>query len=146
MTPNHLLITGIHPALELLPAKMNSGHHMLVAIAAQESGLRARRQEPQGPARGWWQFEQIGIDGVEKHPATAEYSEVVRLALGIERKEVYRAIQYNDVLAAAYARLLLWRHPAPLPDDMVPAWDYYISLWKPGKPHAERWATSWRVR
>lgn len=117
---------------------------MLVAIALQESGLTHRAQI-NGPARGWWQFEQIGIDGVEKHPATAKYSTEVRLALSIERDEVYEAIQYNDALAAAYARLLLWRHPEPLPIDQGKAWDYYISLWQPGKPRRKTWAHNWHV-
>jgi hypothetical protein len=124
---------------------MHSGHKILTAIAFQESGLVHRAQKPSRIARGFWQFEQIGIDGVEKHPATSKYATEVRLSLSIERDEVYRAIEYNDVLAAAYARLLLWRHPDPIPTDMDQAWDYYIALWRPGKAHPARWPRSWMV-
>lgn len=142
MTPKDLQRVAIEPALTLLPVKMTGGYKLLTAIALQESGLVHRRQI-NGPARGFFQFEQIGIDGVETHPATAKYSTEVRLALSIERDEVYEAIRYNDVLAAAYARLLLWRHPKPLPLTQAKAWDYYINLWRPGKPHPKRWAKAW---
>ncbi len=48
----------------------------------------------------------------------------------------------GDDLATAFARLLLWSDSAPLPTigDEEGAWEYYLRLWKPGKPSRERWA------
>ena len=143
MTPKDLQRVAIEPALTLLPAKMTGGFRLLLAIALQESGITHRRQTPTGAARGFWQFEPIGIAGVESHPATAQYATEVRIALSVKRDEVYEAIQYNDVLAAAYARLLLWRHPSALPLDEEGAWRYYLDLWAPGQPHRHRWSKAW---
>ena len=142
MTPKDLQKLALEPAMTLLPTKMTGGFKLLTAIALQESGL-AHRKQISGPARSFWQFEPVGIEGVETHPATAQHATEVRLALSIERDEVYEAIQYNDVLAAAYARLLLWRHPKPLPLDQGKAWDYYVSLWRPGHERPERWVKAW---
>ncbi|MNG31598.1 hypothetical protein D3C84_1174300 [compost metagenome] len=54
---------------------------------------------------------------------------------------VYVAIEHDDVLAAALARLLLWTDPGKLPKlgDEQGAWDLYLRTWRPGKPHPETW-------
>jgi hypothetical protein len=54
----------------------------------------------------------------------------------------YSAIEHNDVLAAVFARLLLWTVPGRLPGRAEPvrAWNQYLSAWNPGKPHEETWA------
>lgn len=146
MNPIQLSRFGIDPALCLLPAKMDTpeARKILIAIAFQESAIHYRKQV-RGPARGFYQFEQIGIDGVEKHPATGNFATEIRLALSVDKQDVYRAIEFNDILASAYARLLLWRHPKPIPTDMEGAWSYYLDLWRPGKPHHDRWKRSWMV-
>ena len=47
---------------------------------------------------------------------------------------VYAAIEFDDVLAAALARLLLWSDPGKLPGkgDTEAAWQLYLRTWRPG--------------
>lgn len=158
MTPNDLVTLAIVPALSLLPENMDTvnARAMLVATALQESGLRHRTQQdgdddPYDLAVGWWQFERIGVTGVQDHHATCEYAAGVNQVLGYPAKHAHHAVAHNDVLAAAYARLLLWRLPYALPEraETREAWDQYIAAWRPGKPHYRTWeehyATAWRA-
>ncbi|MFC0669487.1 Arm DNA-binding domain-containing protein [Azotobacter chroococcum] len=60
---------------------------------------------------------------------------------GPQRQAVYAALEHDDILAAAFARLLLWTDPAPLPavGEVAKSWDLYVRTWRPGKPHRNRW-------
>lgn len=145
MTPRQLLDLAVGPALTLLPRRMTSdaARAMLVAIALQESRLAHRRQV-NGPARGFWQFEAGGgVAGVLRHPATAAPIRTVLEALCYDATVAtsYAAIEHQDVLAAAYARLLLFTLPAPLtgPGEAERAWIQYLDAWRPGRPHPETW-------
>jgi len=149
MTPAHLLALAINPALSLLPERMTSdpARAMLIAIALQESSLKHRAQIG-GPARGLWQFEQIGVSGVQHHHTTAEYSVGADRTFLYRPESIYSAIEHNDVLAACYARLLLWQCPDRLPSgrmDQDEGWRQYMKMWRPGKPHPSRWADNWRA-
>lgn len=131
---------AISPALRELPPRMTSLEAlvMLFAIGLQESGFTARRQYGNGPARGFWQFEEGGgVHGVLTHPASRDLALV---AVG-ERADPWAALETDDVLAATFARLLLWTDAKPLPktDNPWGAWDYYLRTWRPGKPHPETW-------
>lgn len=137
--------SAIAPALALLPARMNSpaAEVMLLAIGLQESRLTHRRQIG-GPARGLWQFERGGgVRGVLLHPASREHAAKVCAARGVEPSEaaVYNALEHDDVLAAAFARLLLWTDPLPLPAPgrADAGWNLYLRTWRPGKPHEHTW-------
>ncbi len=147
MTPERLLQVGIYPAMSLLPEKMDAAaaERMLVAMALQESALRHRHQV-NGPAHGWWQFEKGGgVAGVLRHHSTREHATKAMHDLGYpaEVGVAYDAIEHNDVLAAVFARLLLWTLPAALATNEGPAWSQYIEAWRPGKPHPDRWSACW---
>lgn len=135
----------IDPALSLLPDRMDSpeARALLIAIGMQESRFTHRFQV-RGPARGFWQFERIGVRGVVEHRVTAGYVRQVCEALRypVVTDDLYIAIAHNDLLAACFARLLLWQHPAPLPslDDTEGAWAYYLRQWRPGEPRRETWS------
>ena len=159
MTPSYLLEHAIRPALRLLPANMDgqAASAQILAIALQESRCEHRRQIG-GPAHGYWQFEQGGgVRGVLRHPASKPYIRQVLAALDYdapaeELPEVcYIAIEHNDTLAAAFARLLLWTLPEALPgrDDVDEGWRQYLEAWRPGKPHPDTWeanfAAAWRI-
>lgn len=140
----------IPAALSLLPAKMDTpeARAMLLAIAGQESAFQHRRQI-RGPARGLWQFERAGLIGAQMHPASTTHADAVCAALLYDRDqsdELHRALEHNDVLACALARLLLWTDPRPLPGsgETDAAWDYYLRNWRPGRPHPSAWASHWR--
>ena len=133
------------PALSLLPAKMDSAaaRCQMLAIGLQESRFLHRRQIG-GPARGFWQFEKGGgVRGVLFHATTQEQAQVVCKARGVPATmdAVYEALDKDDVLAAAFARLLLWTDPRPLPalGDAGTAWALYQRTWRPGKPHPQTW-------
>lgn len=149
MTPRDLLFLVIDPVLTILPREMDSkaARAMMVAISLQESGLTERHQI-RGPAHGWWQFEPIGVQGVLEHHTTAEYAAGVLTVMDYRPDEVFQAIEDNDVLASAFARLLLWQCPEPLPDgcmDIDEAWKQYLWLWRPGKPRRAEWDQSYRT-
>lgn len=129
---------------------------MLLAIAAQESGIEYRDQvdapwrDVLGPALGLWQFERGGgVAGVLKHPASKQVATAICRAVDVtpQSDAVWRALKVNDHLACAFARLLLWTDPAPLPcvTDSAGGWDYYLRCWRPGKPHPETWPRNWAV-
>lgn len=146
--PQDFLTVAIAPAMKLLPPKMDfpAAHAMILACCLQETDLRHRRQIG-GSARGYAQFELHGeIAEVLRHRASAESARAMCRALDIppSPSRVYQAIEYSDVLAAAFARLLLWRDPEPLPRDRgegsrARGWAIYARMWKPGHPRPEKW-------
>lgn len=138
------------PALELLPSRMDSipARVMLLAIGLQESRLIHRRQI-RGPARGLWQFERGGgVRGVLNHAASRDLAREVCEERRVRptMDAVYVALEGDDILAACFARLLLWTDPTPLPP--VPhapaAWSLYLRTWRPGKPHRHTWEELYR--
>lgn len=145
MTLSEITKAGINPALALLPSKMDTpaARIMLLAIGLQESRFLHRRQIA-GPARGFWQFERGGgVRGVLTHPASREYAYRICAARGVEpvAAAVYSSLETDDVLAAAFARLLLWTDAGRLPaaGNEQGAWDLYARTWRPGKPHPHTW-------
>ena len=148
MTPEFFLQVPLKGALKILPTNMDSpaARAMVIAICLQESKLTHRRQVG-GPARGFAQFEQGGgVVGVLTHPQISAYTKVVCASLDVAptTTAVYAALEQNDVLAAALARLLLWTVPETLPIKSEPekGWSQYILAWRPGKPHKETWAAN----
>lgn len=135
MTPKE----SLNAAFELLPDRMRSAQVIvtLLAIQLQEAPNQEQRQIG-GPAVGIFQFEEGGgIAGVLRHPASRPYALSVCKALGVEptKEAVYAALQSTDnVLDAAFARLLLWTDAAPLPaiGDVTGAWELYLRTWRPG--------------
>lgn len=138
----------ISAGLAFLPERFNSpeARAMLLAIGLQESGFRFRRQMGDGPARGYWQFEQSGgVAGVMRHPQTSGYALDVarRLDYPFVANVLWAGLEHNDVLAVVFARLNLFWLPSALPgrDECERAWRQYLSAWRPGQPHAETWAS-----
>ncbi len=137
---------AIAPALLMLPPRMSSPEARLImlAICGQEADFHHRwqvvdRSRPgaMGPARGLWQFERGGgVRGVLTHPASRPHAEALcamrRVPAAIDA--VYNTLHVDDVLAAGFARLLLWTDPAPLPavGDVEAAWKLYLRTWRPG--------------
>lgn len=130
---------------EVLPGKFSSvaATTMLLAIGLQESRF-LHRQQIGGPARSYWQFEKGGgVVGVLRHKSTALHARAVCLLRGVEptADAVYAAMLTDDMLGCAFARLLLYSDPKPLPEpgQVVTSWDYYLRNWRPGKPHRRTW-------
>ena len=150
MNLSQIIESAINPALALLPAAMDTpqARCMLLAIGLQESRFTHRRQIG-GPARGFWQFEKGGgVRGVLTHASTREQAQLVSKARGVPATAdaVYDALDKDDVLAAAFARLLLWSDPKALPalGDADASWALYLRTWRPGKPHPETWSDLYR--
>ena len=147
--PKHVVL-AVHEALRLLPPAMDSkeARVMLYAIGLQESRFTHRAQVidggGKGPARGYWQFERAGgVRGVLRHPASKFWMHSVCNARNVPAQEtsVWLAMETDDVLAAAAARLLLFTDPSKLPaiGEQSASWSYYIRNWRPGKPHPKTW-------
>lgn len=136
----------------LLPAAMQSRNAtaMLLSVGLQESGFTARRQQF-GPARSFWMFEVNGVRAVLKHARSRAPIEaaIIRLGYGtlIDEGALQEILEHNDVLAAAFARCLLWTVPGPLPgpDDSDLAWTLYQRGWRPGKPRRLAWTPNYRA-
>ena len=141
----------IPAALSLLPPKMDTpeARAMLVAIALQESALRHRRQVG-GPAKGLWQWELPQVGLVLRHDVIGPLACGVLAALiytegNSPHEHLHDAMQHNDILACAFSRLLLWPDAAPLPKqgDVQGSLATYLRVWRPGKPHPEKWPANW---
>ena len=145
MTPTLFISIAVDPALSLLPRVMDTpeARAMVVAICLQESRIAHRRQIG-GPARGYAQFERNGgCAEVLSHRASAAHATRIcdRLDIVPSTSAVYAALEYHDVLAVVFARLLLWTLPEALPvrGAHEESWRQYIKAWKPGRPHRATW-------
>jgi len=123
-TLQEIATKSIPAAYRLLPAGMDSRKAtvILLAIGLQESRFIHRLQIG-GPARGFWQFERGGgVRGVLRHWATRAATIKVCAArqCALLPNAVYLQIAEDDVLAAAFARLLLYSDPAELPHSGTP--------------------------
>lgn len=136
-------IGPINVGMLMVPMRMESpqARVMLLAIGLQESALRHRWQilpnGAKGEARGLWQFERGGgCVGVLSHSSVAAITRDACVARGVAPTPsgLWQALEYDDSLAAASARLLLWTDPQPLPamDDEAGAWQLYLKVWRPG--------------
>lgn len=150
MELNQVRRSIIEPALSLLPARMNSPQAMamLLGIGLQESHFEYRRQLGNGPARSFWQMERGGgVHGVLRHQASAKLAAGICVRRGVEPTDmaVWQAIEQDDVLAAALARLLLWTDPQPLPalSDTAGGWALYARVWRPGRPRPAEWPANY---
>ena len=135
----------INPAMKLLPAKMDTpkARVMLLAIGLQESRFQHTHQIG-GPAHGYWQFESGGgTKGVMEFSTTKAIAQKVAKARGVawNRNAVFAAIEEDQIFACAFARLLLWTDPKALPEigEYENAWQLYLRVWRPGKPHRNSW-------
>ncbi len=157
ISPDVFLREVVNPALEYLPKHLTSDKAkvMLVAICLQESGLNARRQHGNGPARGLAQFELGsklkggGVWGVFKHHMSHEMLRQLchDHDVNFEPFAIWSMLEHNDMFAVGVARLLLWTDPKPLPevDDEAGAWVLYADrTWRPGRPHRSKWAENHR--
>lgn len=157
-----ILSAAINPALGWLSLRGlrsdDRARVMLVAITGQEADAQFRRQHGNGPARGLWQFERLGgVAGVLSHRASIRLAEALCEWRGVEASTtaVHAALERDDVLAAGFARLLLWTDPRPLPNDWDAGMLYYLRNWRPGAytrgDDAERaklrakWQDQWRL-
>lgn len=150
---------ALEEAYALLPARMNSARASLLvlAITLQEDpeGRRVQRVDktpanPQGrgPAMGLAQFEKGGgVAAVMRSGAPCQPAARALVdARGTpwDRAAIWRALEFDDVLALGLARCLLWNLPGVLPSpvDAHKAWAQYIEAWGPGKPHPEKWGAN----
>lgn len=142
-----ILRTAVNPALSLLPVAMDTdgARVQMLATTLQEAQAKYRFQFEGGPARGLWMFEEGGgVKGVMQHPASRSHALAICASrhLVFDRYAVWQALAHDDILAAAFARLLLWTDPLPLPRVDAPAaegWSCYDRLWRPGKPRPDDW-------
>lgn len=157
MTPDRLLHFAIIPALSELSYQgipdTTAARRFMLAIALQESRLMHRRQvtasgEENGPAMSYWQFEKGGgCKGVLTHYTCAQKMRVTCANFDVEAtpEALWQAMQYNDVVAATAARLLIYSLPSKLPQNVADGWAQYLQAWRPGKPHPNTWAANWNL-
>lgn len=143
-----VLLRAVGPALEILPPALDTdkARVLLLAIGLQESRF-VYRQQVNGPARGFWQFEggrYSQTANVYQHsramPLCERLCSVRKVPFTVPA--IFAALAVDDVLAAGMARLALFTNPAPLPavaDGSDAAWLYYVNTWHPGKPHRDTW-------
>lgn len=159
--------TLIVPGCRFLQAKYNvpfnvSSLAYVAAFGYQESKFEVRDQLEVingrlapgriGPATSFWQMEKNGgVKGVMTHPSTRDIARelVSKAGLAFDYEAVWTefAQTSGDELATAFARLLIYTHPARLgpatPAGQDEAWRYYLDVWRPGKPRPNEWPESW---
>jgi hypothetical protein len=148
MTPDIFLQRIVDPTLQFMSDSVaiaiqisDKARVLLMTIAGQESNWAARRQIG-GPARSYWQFEKgggvAGLFQIMPRPLSAVCTS---LDIPFDPAVVFEAMAWNDTLACAMARLLLWSDPAALPavGDKDAGWQYYLRNWRPGAPHPDVW-------
>ena len=163
----------IPSAMSLLPGQMNSREAvaMMLAIGLHESAFKARVQGrmrplktlddlgPQaGPARGYWQFERAGGTAeILESPDTKDIAVPICKMFLVDpnRQAVHTMLGFNDVLAAVFARLLLWRDSRPMPTPLQynEGYSIYLRNWRPNPDaaaaHRKDWPqnfnTAWNV-
>lgn len=157
MTPEDFYHRILQPGLEFCasvggPVMSADAARFLLAVCKQESDLMHRYQlgvgNHPGPARGWAQFERGGgVAGVMLHPVSRQtvVRACERLGVHFEAGAIWRAIEGNDDLAVTLARMLLRTDPQAIPTTQAAAWDCYLRLWRPGKPHPDKWPEAWRA-
>lgn len=147
MALESVLRAAVLPALSLLPPKMDSDAARLemLAITLQEAEAIHRVQIGGAPAHGLWQMEEGGgVRGVMTHPDSRDFARALcatRRQPFVQRT-VWEALANDDILAAGFARLLLWTDFRPLPTLDAPAeegWACYQRNWRPGKPRPADW-------
>lgn len=147
-TPAECLVHAIVPALGLLPERMNTraASYWLLAFAWQETKLRTRKQYGYGPARGLTQFEEGGVRCVLTNSATQLAALQLCHARGVlpTALEVWRALEFDDVLCFGLCRLTQWADPHPLPEigDEENGWAFYLRTQNPGFPRRSEWPAS----
>jgi hypothetical protein len=153
ITPAALLRTVVDPTLAQMAAfngipTDDRARVLLLAICGQETNYNWRHQVVAGgnagPAMGRWQFERAGgVAGVMTHRSSANVARfwADRFDIEFTSYAIHPALAWFDDLALAYARLLLYTDPLPLPevDDAFGGWTYYLRNWRPGKPHPTVW-------
>lgn len=160
MTPSVFFSQIVHPTLRFMSAsptisvpRSPEGDVLVMTCAGQESRWTDRRQIGIGEyypqkvgARGFWQFEStwggpVAINDVMMKTGRQLSAMCTYLNIPFDEHAIYEACAWNDTLACAMARLLLWADPAPLPKigDKEGAWNYYVRNWRPGAPHRGTW-------
>jgi hypothetical protein len=138
---------AVIPALSLLPPRMDStaARLLMLAITLQEAEAIHRVQMGGGPAHGLWQMEEGGgVRGVMTHPMSRDWARTLCSTrhLPYDRHTVYEALANDDILAAGFARLLLWTDFHPIPSVDAPPEEglvYYERNWQPGKRRPDDW-------
>ena len=143
MRPTLVKKLVVDPGLRLMAVPFDTveAKFGLYAIGFQETGFDTRHQRG-GPAHSYWQFERIGVEEVMVNRGSKLSAQMFceELDIPFDLDTVWKAIEWNSHLACVFARLALWRHPAALPDvnNIEAWWEYYIDIWRPGKPHRGR--------
>lgn len=157
MTPKGLLTQIIEPSLGVLSVFVDKkvdiasieAKLLLIAIGIQESGLTARRQFGHGPARSWWQIEELtALDTIQRWRPLKAYLTYLEIPIPIHTATLFGyVLQYSEYAACGIARGILALDPSPLPTvgDLSGAWETYRRCWRPGKPRLEKWDSSYQL-
>jgi hypothetical protein len=82
-----------------------------------------------------------------KHPKAGPMMRQILEAYNVEATApaMWEAMRYQDIVAAAAARLLVYTLPGALAATQDEGWNQYVSAWRPGKPHPESWPKNWML-
>lgn len=152
MEPKRLLQTAIIPAFVELASfgikDSPEAHRFMLAIALQESGIEHRRQLGNGPGISYFQFEKTGgCYGALNHKTVGPMMRAICEKYDIEATPLglWTAMQYQDIVAACAARLLIYTLPTALPMTAEDGWAQYLNAWRPGKPKPDSWNANWAI-
>lgn len=161
LTPYQFLTAEVRPALARMEPKFqgSAAECMLTAIPTQESDFRSLYQIGKDGraihnlARGFYQFEMTGVRAVIRHPSCRWLAPfLVKNGFLTPTPEVIHfALPGSSSLQVWLARANLWWYPHSLVEPVLDfeheeaAWQQYLEIWRPGKPHRELWGRAWKL-
>lgn len=146
MTAAEFYAQVLGPAAAMDPIKAlrsEASDVTLMAFAGHESNWTLFRQIPLGPGRGPWMLGLVTTMDVLLNDATKTMAAAVCSVFQVDPGSAYSQFTTNLPLAYAFARLLLWADPNPLPivGNSDECWTCYTRVWRPGIPHQDTWAS-----
>jgi hypothetical protein len=125
----------VRPTLKAVCMHSVSAERLLVYTGVVESDFDFLKQNPGGPALGWWQMEPIAYKQncsyLKRHP------NMYRRALAtcfLEILPPFETLIWNLRLACIMARIQYWQREEPLPseDDLEGMANYYVKYYNCG--------------
>lgn len=125
----------VRPTLKLISMHSISAERLLIYTGVVESDFDFLKQNPGGPALGWWQMEPIAYkQNVKYINRSPNLSRRILAACFLDMMPPFETIIWNLRLACIMARIQYWQHEEPLPseDDLDGLGRYYIKYYNRG--------------
>ena len=137
INPAHLLEYVIEPVLTALPihSPLQTGA-LLLGTAWIESRCGQNLHQEPGPAASLYQIEPVTYKAIYQRLNTQRHSMLMVAvdALACQSLPDETQVHGNLYYATAIARCLYYFDPNPIPASLSDLYEYYLRVWRPGRP------------